>query len=508
MKDSIQNKENSKHTLTVMILTLLSRLLGIVKARVITTAFGASSTADVINVAYFLPNNLRKIFAEGAINNAFVPSLAKSEDKGYRNKLISLMLSFQLIIFSVLILVFILFSRQIFNFISDFEANELDLGSKLLPYFIAFLAFISFANIFTSVLQTDKKYKIFGIAPLFFSVTLIIIVSLTNKELGAMSMAYGVLAASIMQFLFSLIFVLKNGYKVSFSFNYKDKEFKRILRLWLIVLSSSITTILAQQFSTYLASSLESGSATAFSNSMIFFSTPYGIINAGFISVVFPLLAKYYHEKDTLSFNNSLMYGIDGMINLFIPATIILMFLNKEFVAVLLQNGKFTYADTKLTASITYYLVIGLTVIGINSILNKTLIIIGKEKLSFYLIVLQSILDVIISLLLIRRLGIIALPIANTVSFSITLILHIIILNKIIDIIKIIKTFFKTLIANIPLIFILVLYKLNFNSWYISGSNFNNLIILCLLCCVLGLLILFSYKIFKIPFIQYFKIKK
>lgn len=508
MKDSIQNKENTKNSTIVMVFTLISRLLGIVKARVITTAFGATSIADVINVAFYLPNNLRKIFAEGAITSAFIPSLTKSKEKSFRNHLLSLMLTFQLILFSIIILLFVFFGRQIFGFISAFEGSELDLGAKLLPYFIGFLAFISIANIFSAVLQTDKKFFVYGFAPLFFSITLIIFVSLTNKKLGAMSMAYGVLIASFIQFLFTFNLTLKNGYSIKLSFDFKDKEFKRILHLWLIVLSSSIATILSQQFSTYLASTLDTGSATAFSNSMIFFSTPYGIVNAGFITVVYPLLAESYETKNAKAFKENISYGIEGMINLFIPATILLMFLSKEFVAILLQNGKFTYENTTLTASIIFYLVIGLTIIGIYSLLNKCLIAIKKEKLSLVLNISQAAIDVVLSLILINKIGVIALPIANSISFLVLLVIHIFYLKEQISISHMIKTLIKTLAANIPLVIALFVYKIYTPLWYISGSTLINLLKMILLCAVLGIIILVSYSLFKIPFIQYFKKSK
>lgn len=508
MKDSTQNRENTKNSTLIMLLTLLSRLLGIIKARVITSAFGATSIADVINVAFYLPNNLRKIFAEGAITIAFIPSLTKSEDKAYRNKLLSLMLTFQIVIFSLIILFFIFFSRQIFAFISAFENEELELGSKLLPYFISFLAFISIANIFSAVLQTDKKFSIIGIAPLFFSITLILFVSLYNKNLGAMSMAYGVLLASIVQFIFTLIFSYKYGYRFSISFDFKNKEFKKILHLWLTVLLSSLATILSLQIATYLASTLDTGSATAFSNSMIFFSTPYGIINAGFITVVYPLLSLSYSQKNIESFNSNLLYGIEGMINLFIPATLLLMFLSEEFVAVILQNGKFTYENTQLTASIIVYLVMGLTIIGLNSLLNKSLLAMNKEKMYTRLVFSQAVLDVIFSILLIKYLDIIALPIANTLSYFIILVFQIYILKNQLNLKEIIKSLFKTVLANIPLLFALLVYRNNNNLWYVNGSTFHNFLMLSILCLLLGFILLVSYHFFKIPFIQYFKRKK
>lgn len=508
MKDSTQNKNNTKHSLILMIFTFLSRLLGIIKARVLTTAFGATSTADVINVAFFLPNNLRKIFAEGAITSAFIPSLTLKNEKTFRNKIISLMLTFQIIVFTIIIILFAFFGKQIFSFISAFEGDDIELGAILLPYFMGFLAFISIGNIFAAVLQTDKKFLPYAIAPLFYSITLIVFVALTNHRLGAMSMAYGVLIGSIIQFLFTFLNFFKLGYRINLNFNFKDKEFRKILHVWIIVLGASIAAILSEQISTYLASTLDTGSATAYSNSIIFFSTPYGIITTGFITVVFPLLSRYYNENNEVEFKNSLSYGIDGMINLFIPATIILMFLNEEYVGILLQNGKFTYLDTQLTASIMFYLVSGLTIIGIYSILNRALISINKAKIQLRFVISQAVLDILFSIILINYVGIIALAIANTITHLIILIIQMIYLKKYINIKNILNTFVKTIIANIPLIIVLIIYKLTTDLWYIDGSTFINFIIISLISIFLAILIYLSYHIFKIPLISYFKRKR
>ena len=504
MKDSTQNKQKSKDSSLLMLLTLVSRILGIIKARVITTAFGATSTADVINVAFLFPNNLRKIFAEGAMTSAFIPSFSKCVEKNYRNTLLSIMLSAQLFIFSIIIIIFVFFSKQIFSFITDFNGDELQLGASLLPYFMAFLAFISIANVFSAVLQTDKQFLFYGIAPLFYSITLIIFLLLFSDKFDAMAMAYGVLLASIIQFAFTFAIVFKKGYRVKLNINFKNNEFKKILKTWIIVVGSAITTIFAQQFSVFLASSLSTGNATAFSNSLIFFSTPYGIVYTGIVTVVYPLLSQNYCSNQKKEFKDNLAYGIDGMINLFIPATILLIFLSKEFVAVLLQNGKFTFADTLLTASVINFLVLGLTIIGLNALLNRALLAKDMAKLSFKITVIQAIIDVILSFILIKKIGIIALPIANTISFCITLILHFIYLKNDIDFKHTLFVFFKTLIANLPFLAILIAYKFFTPIWYQSGSTLKNFIIIIVLNLGLAIILLFSYSVFKIPFIEYF----
>ncbi len=507
LKDSIQ-KENNKHSFILMLCTLLSRLLGIVKARVITTAFGASLIADVINTAYYLPNNLRKLFAEGAMNTSFIPFLTKTDDKKHRSKLLSLMLSFQLILFAILIIVFIAFGTQIFSFISDFGEEGTALGGQIFPYFIGFLALISLSNVLASVLQVDKRFLIYGIAPLFFSIILIFSVYFFSDSLGANSMAYGVLLGSFSQFIFTLIFVIKLKYRINFSPLFNDLEFQKVLKVWAQVIISNLAILASQQFSAYLSTTLSVGSATAFSNSMIFFSTPYGIIFTGIATVSFPQLSQHFSKDNMEGFKDSLSFAIDGMFYLFIPSSIILMVLSRETVAVMLQNGKFTYADTLLTASVLFHLLFGLTIIGINGLMIRASIAIEKVKLTLYVSIIQAILDAAISFILVKtNVGIKSLAIANNISFSISLLIYLVKLRENIDFKHILKTLFKTLVVNIPLLTLLLIYYFSNPAWFVSGSTLKNFGIYSLIGLICGSIVLLLYSVAKIPIFNFIKRK-
>lgn len=505
MKDSIQT-ENNRHSFILMLCTLLSRLLGIVKARVITSAFGASLTADVINTAFYLPNNLRKLFAEGALNISFIPFLIKTDKKDERSKLLNLMLSFQLIIFSILIFVFIIFGTRIFDFISDFGEEGNILGGQIFPYFIVFLALISFSNVLASLLQVDKKFIIYGIAPLFFSIILILSVYFFSDELGATSMAYGVVLGSAAQFVFTLIFVLKLNYKIKLSFMFKDNEFNKVLKVWAQVILSNLAILASQQFSAYLSTTLSTGSATAFSNSMIFFSTPYGIIFTGIATVSFPQLSKHFSKGNKSGFKSSLTYAVDGMLYMFIPATIILMFLSRETIAVFLQNGRFTYSDTLLTSSILIHLLFGLTIIGINGLFIRASISINKVKLTLHVIILQSVIDIIISYTLIKfGFGIKSLAIANNIAATISLFIYFYKLREFIEFKHLSITFIKTLLVNLPLLLVLIEYKKINNMWFVSGSNIHNLLIYSLIGLICFSITISMYYLAKIPILKFIK---
>lgn len=492
-----------------MILTLVSRMLGIVKARVITSAFGASIVADVINTAFYLPNNFRKLFAEGAMNIAFIPSLSISKDKDTRSKLLSLMFNFQIIVFSVLIILFSVFARQIFSFISDFNEDGTILGAALLPYFIGFLSFISLSTIMASVLQYEKKFIIYGVAPLFFNLVVIFFVYIFNNSLGAMAMAYAVVLGSFVQLMFTLISVVKLKYQINFTLLFCDKEFKKVLNIWIQVIFSNIAILASQQYSAYLSTTLSTGSATAFANSMIFFSAPYGIIFTGIATVNFPYLSKYFSKGDEKNFKKSLSFASDGMIYLFIPVTIALMALSQESIAVVLQNGLFTFDDTILTSQILFHSFLGLTIIGTTGLMLRAAISRGLAHIVLKITIIQSIIDALLSFLMINSgVGIRALAIANNTASLIALILYFIVLKNNFDFKHFFSVLIKTMIINIPLILCVLIYSFMKNDWYIEGSNLKNFSIFTLIAIGFALVTLIMYSLNHIPVLNFISRKQ
>lgn len=508
MKDSTQNNK-AKSSFVLMFFTLISRLLGIVKARVITSAFGASLTADVINTAFYLPNNLRKLFAEGAMNIAFIPSLSKSKSKENRGNLLSLMLSFQIILFSLLIFVFAIFGAQIFSFISDFNEEGTVLGGQLLPYFIGFLALISLSTVLSSLLQYEKKFLIYGIAPLFFNIILIFFVYNFSDLLGAKSMSYGVVLGSAFQLIFTLTFVLKLKYRIRLSILFKDEEFQSVLKVWFHVILSNLAILAAHQYSAYLSTTLATGSATAFSNSMIFFSAPYGIIFTGIATVSFPEFSKYFAARNEIGFKKSLSYAADGLVYLFIPVTIALMALSRETVAVVLQSGLFTYEDTLLTAQVLFHFLFGLTIIGLTGLMLRVAISRGMAKFVLKVTIVQSTIDVVLSFIMVRSgVGIRSLAIANNIASFCALIIYLVVLKDSFDFKHFFKVLIKTLVTNIPLLVLVIIYQAKDPTWFVDGSNLKNFSIFVILSLICAALTFCMYYLSHIPILDFLKKKK
>ena len=138
MKKKIRNLFNSDGSLgrtsaILMIFTALSRLLGFFRIAVIGAFFGSSGTADVLNAVFMIPNNLRKLLAEGALSSALIPQLTREIVAGENHVLlVQRVMSFLLAIVTVIVIIALIFSRPIVMFLMDFpEVWKLNLSVKL-----------------------------------------------------------------------------------------------------------------------------------------------------------------------------------------------------------------------------------------------------------------------------------------------------------------------------------------------------------------------------------------
>ncbi len=151
-----------RNSVLLMVMTLISRLLGIVKARVISSVFGAGALADSINYAYTIPNNLRKLFAEGSLSQAYLPLMRARSDED-ESLFMSQLISFQIVVFLPLIAASFIFGSRIITISSGFtDPFQLEVASALFPFFMIFLFLISLSTVFSSALQVRKSFLITG----------------------------------------------------------------------------------------------------------------------------------------------------------------------------------------------------------------------------------------------------------------------------------------------------------------------------------------------------------
>ncbi len=506
MADEQSIQRSTLSTFIVMGCTLLSRILGFVRIAVISAYFGASGKADVINLTFAIPNNLRKLLAEGALSSAFIPVLSESIVKnGPRNadtrNIVRSILTFQFLILVPLSILSIIFAKPLIEHVlTQFNNPQQNfLAVSLFRYFINYLLFISISAVMIGVLNSTSHFFIPAVTPLLFSISVITSIIVLNKSIGIYSMAFGVLIGGLLQILFQYPLFHKLGFDFKPRITFRDAYFKTILKHWIPVLATSSVFTINQQVAFLFASGLAEGSTSSVTNALVFWQLPFGIFSASITTVLFPRMSRQAAAYDRNGLRESISTGIRLLFSLLLPSALFLGIHGKLIIASALQRGLFTADNTFMTAAVLAGYVFGLFSVGGYNFLLRFFYASRNFKVPFFVSVIVCTIDILLSLTLKETpLGVAGLAYANSIAFSIGFLVLYILANRKLDFLhtkKLVKTMIRVIISVLPsLVLALLLRTMTGTAWK-GGSTAGNWGHLSILLFVWVLPTLVLYKV-------------
>lgn len=374
------SKKLIKSGLIVSVMTLVSRVLGLVRDVVIANVMGAGAMSDVFILANKIPNFLRRLFAEGAFAQAFVPVLSEfqikdakaAEQNGEKNdheqmRLLIAQVSGTLgVIVTWVTLIGVLVSPIIvmlfsFGWFMDWYQGELggekfDLAADLLKITFPYLWFISFTALSGAVLNTMGRFAVAAFTPVLLNIAIILmaIYGSSYAESPAHALAWGVFLGGLIQFLFQIPFLYKAGMLVKPKWAWHSEGVRKIRKLIIPALFGVSVTQINLLLDTLIASFLMVGSISwlYYSNRLLEF--PLGLFGIGIATVILPSLAKLHNKNNPTDFGATLDWGIK-IVSLFgWPALVGLMVLAQPIIMVLFMRGEFTQ-DTVIQVSMALF---------------------------------------------------------------------------------------------------------------------------------------------------------
>jgi len=481
-----------KSTFIIMIVSLISRALGFIRDMLIAKNFGAGMYTDAYNIAVSVPEIIFTLVGL-AISTAFLPMLSKVKAKKGQKEMYNFANNVINILFIVSLLFFIItsiFSKEIVYIFGFSEETSL-IAIKLLKITLLNLLFLSINACFTSLLQVNEDFVVPSILGLFFNLPMIIYLLLfRNYDIVGLTIANVI--GNFFRVAVQVPSLLTHGYRYKFLIKFKDERLKEIIILIIPVIVGAGANSLNMVVDKYIASYLEVGSVSAldYAQKLILFINT--IITTSVTSVVYPLMANMLHSDDKSGFINILKKSILYLAIVLIPITIGVIIFDKDIVKVVYARGKFTEHAVDITTLALLGYGFGIFFTGIRDILNSTLFSMGKTKITTINGIIGVIVNIILSIILSKYLGIIGIALAASIAMivtSILLFISIIKLKKgfiIKDIIKKIGIITINSVIMGVVIVILVIYlrsKLNSIVLLLLGTIIGSIIyfILCYL---------------------------
>lgn len=334
-------------------MTMMSRILGLVRDVVIARMFGSTLAADAFFVAFKIPNLFRRLVAEGAFSQAFIPVLGeyrvRSDHTGVREFISAT--SARLIAALAAITLLGILAAPIFIGVVAFgfldEPEKFQLATAMLRITFPYLALISLAALAGSVLNTYKRFAVPAFTPVLLNVAMIAsaLWFAPMFEHPVMALAWGVVLGGVAQLGFQLPFVAQLGLLVWPKWHRCHDGVRRILRLMAPAIFGSSVAQINMLIDTMLASTLVTGSISWLYYSDRLMELPLAILGIAFGTVILPNLAEKHHRGDAAAFSELLDWALRLSLILGVPATLGLVLLAKPILITVFQYGAMSPED-------------------------------------------------------------------------------------------------------------------------------------------------------------------
>lgn len=331
--------------------TFLSRVVGYVRESIVAKVLGAGALSDAFFVAWRLPNLFRSLFAEGAFNAAFIPMFAKLKDpnhaKEFAEQVFAVLLVFLL---GLTILAQIFMPGFVWLLASGFaeDKDKFDVTVYLTRITFPYLIFISLVSLQGGVLNSLHKFGAAAFAPVLMNLTMIgFMLGLAEyTETPAHALAWGVLAAGVVQFIWLWIACKRANFSISLRIPKISPEIKTLMKRMLPVAIGAGVLQINVFINTQMASYIEDGAVTYLYFADRLSQLPLAIIGTAIGTALLPMLSQLLREDKRFEANEMQNKGFEFAWFFSVPAAFALAAIAHPIVEVLFQRGEFMADDT------------------------------------------------------------------------------------------------------------------------------------------------------------------
>ena len=358
----------------------LSRILGLIRDQVMAYFFGTTWLNDAFNVAYTIPNLLRRLFGEGALSTAFVPiynDIGGKEGKKVQFDFALNVISILTLFLSILTFFGIIFAPLIVKLLyPGLAPNTMAVAIKLCRITFPYLFFISLSSTLIAILNSHDFFFMTGLSSALLNVGMISSVVLPYWILGATGeeliywAGWGVCLGGLLQTISCLPYMKIIGYRFKIILKFTGSA---ISALWHRFIPSMIgigireINLIAD---TIMASFLPIGSITALGYGNRLMQLPLGIFAISAGTAVLPLYSRYASENKAEELSQSMKFSTITLAYLILPITVIILSLGQDFMFVLFQSGEFDSVATLNCNKALFYYSLGLMFYSLNQVIT------------------------------------------------------------------------------------------------------------------------------------------
>jgi putative peptidoglycan lipid II flippase len=338
-------------------LTLVSRVLGFARDFFIARTFGAGVATDAFFVAFRLPNLLRRLFAEGAFSQAFVPVLAEQKNKTSAEEIRGVIDRTATILFLALMVTALggIAVAPIVVYISapGFAADpaKFDLTVMMLRITFPYIVFISLVALAAGILNTWSRFSVPAFTPTLLNVAFIVGALFFAEHFNppVLVLAWAVFVGGVLQLAFQVPFLARLGLLPRWHLDFKHPAVRRILTLMAPAAFGVSISQISLLINTIFASFLVTGSVSWLYYADRLMEFPSGMLGVALGTIILPSLAKYHADANHAEYSRLLDWGLRVTVVLAVPSAVALAVLALPLITSLFHYGRFSDEDAWMT---------------------------------------------------------------------------------------------------------------------------------------------------------------
>lgn len=414
--------------LLVALSSLTSRLLGVLRDRILAGEFGAGQTLDMYYAAFRIPDFIFNLIVLGALSAGFIPIITKLiKDYECKDHLLSSrsneaawnltsnvlnVMGLFMLVLSVLGMIFALPLTKLIT--PGFSPSAQVTTASLTRIMFLSPFFLGISSILGGILQSFKRFFVYSLSPVVYNIGIIIGALFLVNFWGIYGLAWGVALGAFLHMIIQVPTVIKMGYRYRPRFDLKDRDTRLIGAMMIPRTLSLAVAQIDLLVITIIASTLSSGSLAVLSFANNLQSFPIGIFGLSFAVAAFPALSAVAFDKKKLVASFSSVFR--QVLFFIIPSTVLLLTLRAQIIRVLLGTGKFGWQDTVLTMNAMGFLTLSLFAQATVALLVRVFYARHNSTKPFYIGIVCVLVEVGLALYLKKSMGVAGLALAASLS--------------------------------------------------------------------------------------------
>jgi putative peptidoglycan lipid II flippase len=370
----------ARSTAFFSIATAASRVAGLAREVVAAGYYGISGPMSAFTIAFQVPNLIRALFADAALQPAFVPVFTELIGKKHYKeafRLASTLLLLVTMVLGAITALFVLLAPVIMPvFAPGFEGEILDLTISLSQVLFPILILLGVSGIVVGILNSYDRFGAFAISPLFWNLTIILVLVVLEPMFHGRDKIYayaiGILVGTLVQLMIPAWDLRHTPFRFRWSFDWRHPGVRRVLLLMLPVTISLGLINFNLLINSFFGSLVSNEAPAAIDKAFRIYQLPQGIFSVGIATVLFPTLARFANAGEIENLRATMANGMRQILFVLVPAAAAILALSDPMIRLVYQRGAFDPAETAIVATALFWFAFSLPTNGLYLLQTRT----------------------------------------------------------------------------------------------------------------------------------------